>query len=86
MLRCAKTTQNKYCMPFGNEVIHITGDNRSATTVGNWAMERQFFFDIGGLDTDMALWGGENIDISIRVRIATGKLWQYMYIPPYVPP
>ena len=35
--------------------------------MGNWAMERQFFFDIGGLDTDMKLWGGENIDLSIRV-------------------
>lgn len=41
---------------------------RSPVSVGNWAISREFFFEIGGLDTNMQLWGGENIDLSIRVR------------------
>ena len=31
-------------------------------------MNRDFFWETGGLDEGMELWGGENIDISIRVR------------------
>ena len=43
-------------------------------TVGNWAMERDFFFEIGGLDTGMTLWGGENIELSMRV---SGRVDEY---------
>ena len=40
---------------------------RVACTIGHWAMDRDFFNEIGGLDPGMQLWGGENIDIAIRV-------------------
>jgi hypothetical protein len=32
------------------------------------AIDRAFFEDIGAFDEGMQLWGGENIDLSIRVR------------------
>lgn len=32
-----------------------------------WAMDRKFFFEIGGFDDKMILWGGENIELPIRV-------------------
>ena len=32
-----------------------------------WAMDKSFFFEIGGFDDGMVLWGGENIDLPIRV-------------------
>ena len=42
---------------------------RSPCSVGTiWAMNRKFFFEIGGLDEGMEFWGGENIDLSLRVR------------------
>ena len=50
---------------------------------GLFAADRKFFFDIGGLDTDMALWGGENIDISIRVRVAVGNTYTRTTIAEY---
>ena len=33
------------------------------------AIDRAFFEEIGALDEEMELWGGENIDLSMRVRI-----------------
>ena len=38
-------------------------------TIGNWAMHKDFFNEIGGLDEEMKAWGGDNIDISIRVSV-----------------
>ena len=36
-------------------------------TIGKWAMHKDFFNEIGGLDEEMKVSGGDNIDISIRV-------------------
>ena len=46
---------------------------RSPVTVGNWAIEKAFFLELGGLDTGMELWGGENIDLPIRAVMAGGR-------------
>ena len=32
-------------------------------------MYKQYFFDLGGYDTGMDIWGGENLEMSYRVRI-----------------
>ena len=34
---------------------------------GIFAMEKRFFHEIGGFDSGMQAWGGENIDLSLRV-------------------
>ena len=40
----------------------------SPMTIGaGWAIDRQFFKDIGEFDEGMELWGGENIDLPLRV-------------------
>ena len=34
---------------------------------GLLAAERNYFFEIGGYDDDMEVWGGENLELSFRV-------------------
>lgn len=35
---------------------------------GLLAADRKYFFEIGGYDDDMEVWGGENLELSFRVR------------------
>jgi hypothetical protein len=39
-------------------------------------MDRKFFEEIGAFDDEMRLWGGENIDLSIRVKNAVEELFE----------
>lgn len=34
---------------------------------GIFAMHRPFFYELGEYDKDMDLWGGENLELSLRV-------------------
>ena len=43
---------------------------RSPCSVGTiWAINKAFFFEVGGFDDGMDFWGGENIDLSLRVSM-----------------
>ncbi len=35
---------------------------------GLFAADRKYFFEIGGYDPGMEIWGGENLELSFRVR------------------
>ena len=42
--------------------------HRSPTMAGGlFSIYRQYFFDIGSYDEGMDIWGGENVEISLRV-------------------
>ena len=36
---------------------------------GLFAIDKKFFFEIGAYDDKMEFWGGENIEMSLRVSI-----------------
>lgn len=45
-----------------------TAPVRTPTLVGcAFAVDREFFFEIGSFDEQMDIWGGENIEMSFRV-------------------
>ncbi|XP_069108635.1 polypeptide N-acetylgalactosaminyltransferase 10-like [Argopecten irradians] len=39
-----------------------------------FAVNRKYFLDIGGLDTGMRTWGGEDVELSIRVWLCGGSM------------
>ncbi|KAI0228993.1 Polypeptide N-acetylgalactosaminyltransferase 2 [Lamellibrachia satsuma] len=42
--------------------------------IGTFAIDKTFFNDIGAYDEDMWGWGGENIDLSLRVWLFGGRI------------
>lgn len=40
---------------------------------GLFSIDRDFFYEIGSYDEGMEIWGGENIEMSLRVSLETRK-------------
>lgn len=51
-----------------NLVKPLTFRRSPAMAGGLFAVDRQFFFRLGGYDIGMHIWGGENTEMSLRVR------------------
>lgn len=42
---------------------------------GLYAIDRLYFYQLGAYDTGMELWGGENVELSLRIWMCGGKIW-----------
>lgn len=40
-----------------------------ASVGGLFSIDREFFYEIGSYDEGMLIWGGENVEMSLRVNI-----------------
>ena len=42
---------------------------------GLFAIDRSYFYEIGAYDMGMDIWGGENLEVSFRVRGGGGGMY-----------
>lgn len=57
---------------------------RSPALIGCFIVDRQYFQEIGLLDEGMEVYGGENVELGIRVRTITHGKYSWLFIKYYL--
>jgi len=56
-------------------VLICVGELRTPTMAGGlFAMDRKYFAEMGKYDPGLNIWGGENLEISFRVRLCSSSV------------
>jgi polypeptide N-acetylgalactosaminyltransferase len=65
-------------LPLTKDYQNEPGDNYqlSAMTGGAYAINREYFFELGGYDEGMVVWNGENYELSFKLHLCGGNLIQ----------
>lgn len=58
-----------------------TSPIRTPTHIGcGFSMDREFFFEIGSYDEQMDIWGSENLEMALRVRLTKKSLGTLLHL------
>lgn len=66
--------------PIPKHILDSLKNDRTAPIVspamagGLYAIDREYFYNLGSYDEKMKIWGGENLEMSIRIWTCGGKL------------
>lgn len=68
----------KHLPPFPEDFDGETSPYRTPLLVGAMAIDRSYFWELGGYDEELDIWGGEHLEMSFKIWMCGGML---LYIP-----
>ncbi|KAH8248815.1 hypothetical protein KR032_003458 [Drosophila birchii] len=68
----------KHLLPFPEDFLNAATPYRTPLLVGALAIDRKYFWELGGYDEELDIWGGEFLEMSFKIWMCGGML---VYIP-----